>query len=199
MSHYTDDISTVDVTELDADALDLSPVIVESWAGLFTGDTEFYKVVPCGGCGRTTDPQGTCQFAECEMFEDPQTEGPMMNYYYPLPELVDEEAAAEALAGLPLCVVSFERGTRHGLALTGGGMDLSWEICEGFVRLGYLPPLHFVRLPRMAGKRPTPGVWKVMEACERVVLVGLERLRNDERELALVRLGLHEQEARASV
>jgi hypothetical protein len=82
------------------------------------------------------------------------SEGPMMNYWYPLEETVSEygsfdpaEAAAK-LKDVPLCVVLVD--DEYGLALTGGGMDLSWEICEAFVRLNRCPPAHFSDLPRMA-------------------------------------------------
>lgn len=86
-----------------------------------------------------------------------QPEGPMMNYMYPIDtrRVGGEDEAALAIAELPLCVVCFIDGPYDGetfLALTGGGMDLSWEICEAYMRLGYLPPLHFSRLPQFAGK-----------------------------------------------
>lgn len=45
------------------------------------------------------------------------------------------------LLGLPLCVVEVEG--EYGLALTGGGMDYGWEICEAYIRLGFLPPVYF--------------------------------------------------------
>jgi hypothetical protein len=66
-------------------------------------------------------------------------EGPMMNYYYPLEESdgewrsFDAVAAALAVADLPVCVVEMDGD--YGLALTGGGMDLSWEICAAYVAL----------------------------------------------------------------
>ncbi len=72
--------------------------------------------------------------------------GPMMNYWYPV-DIDDAAAAALALSG-PLCVVEVDGIT--GLALTGGGMDLSWEIAEAFCQLGQLPPVHFSDLPAMA-------------------------------------------------
>jgi hypothetical protein len=84
-----------------------------------------------------------------------EAEGPMMNYWYPLEGISDETEASEAalgLSGLPLCVVEVDGS--YGLALTGGGMDLSWEIAEAYVRLGMLPPVHFADLPSMAGKYP---------------------------------------------
>lgn len=75
-------------------------------------------------------------------------EGPMMNYYYPLDvcSRFDPKDAAINLVGVPLCLVEFEDGD-YALALTGGGMDLSWEICEAFIRLDQYPPTHFCDLP----------------------------------------------------
>lgn len=81
-------------------------------------------------------------------------DGPMMNYYYPLPcsYRTEEEirGAAIALLHLPLCLVEFEEDDEWVLALTGGGMDLSREIGLAFMRLGYLPPA-WLRIPNMAG------------------------------------------------
>jgi hypothetical protein len=95
---------------------------------------------------------GACEDAGVEVEDD--SEGPMMNYYYPLPDLRrvgdDPGEAASRIRDLPLCVIEFPDGS-YALALTGGGMDLSWEICLAFTRLGFLPPLHFADLPAMAG------------------------------------------------
>lgn len=94
---------------------------------------------------------------------DYDPEGPMMGYYYPLDThgggMYDEDELrrmAIALIDLPLCLVEVEESfdTTLALALTGGGMDLSWEIAEGFMRLGYLPPAWITDLPRI-GKRDT--------------------------------------------
>ena len=100
-------------------------------------------------------------------------EGPMMNYWYPLEEQDEDRLgpyrstfdAAEAAFRLrhhSLCLV--EVGGELGLALTGGGMDFTWDIAEAFIDLGYLPPLHFCDLPGMAGKGPgkrLPEGWSV--------------------------------------
>lgn len=101
-------------------------------------------------------------------------EGPMMNYWYPLDETeggfyssFDPIHAAAQLAHLPLCVVLVD--DTYGLALTGGGMDLSWEICDGYVRLGKCPPVHFADLPVMADRwsarheRVTEGMRRSLE------------------------------------
>jgi hypothetical protein len=119
-----------------------------------------------------------CPDPDCEHFGeelDPfeyGAEGPMMNYWYPLPKKSYfggggyDQKDADKIRHLPLCIVSFEDGG-EGLALTGGGMDLSWEIAEAFCRLGHLPPLHFCDLPEMAGMKLTPERKWVLDACRR--------------------------------
>ena len=86
-----------------------------------------------------------------------------MNYWYPA-RIKDCEAAAKELAHLPLCIVEFKDGTT-GLALTGGGMDLSWEICSAFLSLGFYPPVHF-RLPAMCGRGLSEHDLLIAEACK---------------------------------
>ena len=84
-------------------------------------------------------------------------EGPAMMYYYPLGDRTDPQEAARDILRLPLCVVAFSEAMQDkgapefALALVGGGTDLSWEICEAYIRLGYFPPAHF-ELPRMSGR-----------------------------------------------
>lgn len=73
--------------------------------------------------------------------------GPMMNYAYPISG--DPEKLAWAINGLPLCVVRAEDDDTY-LALTGGGMDLTWEIARAYVRCGFAPPVHFCKLPMVA-------------------------------------------------
>lgn len=138
----------------------------------------------------------TWDFAESERGEDGETilvnvagddgsfEGPMMSYYYPLEDtLRDMTEAAKCLVDLPLCVVHFNESDTYGLALTGGGMDLSWEICEAFMRLGYLPPVHFCRLPAMAGRGVSPRDKWIISGCRRA-LQGLKvRVGSDLRHL----------------
>lgn len=91
----------------------------------------------------------------------------MMNYWYPV-EITDVEEAAKKIVHLPLCVVQVKDDDDEletGLALTGGGMDFSWEICEAFIRLGYAPPLHFADLPGIAGKRLSDRNRLILEGC----------------------------------
>lgn len=117
------------------------------------------------------------EFYPSDPFGDEEPEAPMMDYYYPLPDFVDmlrmrgwslEEAGRQVATDLPLCIVGFGDEEKYGLALTGGGMDLSWEICEAHMRLGYLPPFHFAsHLPRMADLTLDERVRWVIAGCQR--------------------------------
>lgn len=114
-----------------------------------------------------------------------EREGPMMAYWYPC-NIDDPDAAAKLIADLPLCIV--EVGDEMGLALTGGGMDLSWDICEAYVRLGHCPPFHFASdLPNFAGERFDERHERILAACRRscefmagAAQRGLERLDRNE-------------------
>lgn len=96
---------------------------------------------------------------------DLYAEGPMMNYMYPLGRDSDySEDNARKLVDHPLCLVY--KDDEAYLALTGGGMDLSWDICSAYITLGYLPPTHF-SLPEMAGLRLTQHNANIVAAVER--------------------------------
>jgi len=98
---------------------------------------------------------------ECEGYLYPS--GPMMNHFYPC-QLDDVEEAAKAIVHLPLCVIEFEDG-ETGFALTGGGMDLSWEICDAYISCGYLPPFQYCDLPGMADKERESRTQLILAAC----------------------------------
>lgn len=111
-------------------------------------------------------------------------EGPMMDYFYPC-TFADLESAAESIADLPLCAVTLYDG-EQGLALTGGGMDLSWEICEAYIRLGHLPPVHF-DLPNMASRGLTERALLVLDAMEASLGVVAARAERARERLASIR------------
>ena len=116
-----------------------------------------------------------------------------MNYWYPLNDLyqirqilrdahaLGPHAAAIAIVDLPLCVVRVNDA--WGLALTGGGMDLSWEIAAAYVALGYLPPTHF-RLPAMCGRGSSARDRFIISAYRRSCQVQIGWLKGREREVA---------------
>jgi hypothetical protein len=120
-------------------------------------------------------------------------EGPMMSYYYIVNfrRVGGMQDAALALVGLPLCPVRIANEI-DAIALTGGGMDLSWEIAEAYTRLGYLPPVHFARLPRMAGMTWNKRTKRVVKAALKSIEVVRRNLRMDEADLLLTKEGLKE-------
>ena len=86
---------------------------------------------------------------------------PKMNYIYPLPEFerrpgtvfvgslgVESDGYSKELkkrldAAGAVTVIRRIDDDKFYLALTGGGMNMSWDICAGYIALGYLPPLDF--------------------------------------------------------
>jgi len=168
----------IKVEELLTDALDVEPVDYD-WSEGYPEVWDYVEAPCCPECDSyctwsRVNYQWECPKKKCDNFGhevDPHengAEGPMMNYYYPIPRFPHGwYEAAELIADLPLCVVYFEEEGDYALALTGGGMDLSWQICEAFMRLGYLPPVHYSDLPGMAGTGDRPDEKKVVEACIR--------------------------------
>lgn len=163
----------IDVSELSREALFTTPVEYdfssENWSEGSPDDSgwDTEEAAECEECHGVYIGgfSATCDNEECENYEEEISSdlGPMMNYYYPLEESPGWDGLRQ-LVDLPLCLVTID-GDRYGLALTGGGMDLSWEICEAFMRLGMLPPLHFAGLPGMAGRGASDRDTAIVRAC----------------------------------
>lgn len=161
---------------LNPDALYMTP-INKDWSIECGEGWEYFEAAECEECGKALISHGG--EAHNELFPDsdcpgyvPTCGGPMMNYYYECPGLDGTEA--EKLVNLPLCLIQLNDGSERedwGLALTGGGQDLSWEICEAYALLGFLPPLHFCDLPRMAGRGKSERDLAIINACRRSVVV----------------------------
>lgn len=94
---------------------------------------------------------------------------PMMNYAYPLPNFRGDATAAQRTLdqlerGCAAIVVEID-GVPW-LALAGGGMNLSWDICRAYIALGYYPPVHYAaRLPRQ-GETDVETARLALESCE---------------------------------
>lgn len=102
--------------------------------------------------------------------EDTERWEPAMNYAYPLPCAPPDDWKTRV--NNCTCV---QIGDEYYLALTGGGMDLSWEICASYVALGHYPPAHFARLPTMAGRGKSTADRALLVACRRSLAVVVER------------------------
>lgn len=160
------------VKELSAEYISTTPQSYDWTAGY--GETwEFHVACRCEKCGATITNE-RCGGTHSEIDSDSDcdgyvesSEGPMMSYFYPMPDFRgDVENASKEIANLPLCIVEFTDSGDYALALTGGGMDLSWQICEAFMRLGYLPPFHF-ELPGMSGRGTSTRDRWIIAGCRR--------------------------------
>lgn len=151
----------------------------------------------CEDCAESTGDEGLgvcmCDDAPCDGHL-PSADGPMMNYLYPCP-LNDVSAAAIAIRHLPLCVVEFADG-ETGFALTGGGMDFSWEICAAYVACGYLPPTDF-DLPKMGGMSLTGWHRDVWRAMRRSIEVQQNWLTNSLTKLDELKQWLEDKDAKS--
>lgn len=156
----------IDVSELSHAHVDTEPVD-RDWSVGYPEQWEYFDAEECSECETVCLVSAgfiRCTNEDCDLYDDEQdvyAEGPMMNYSYACD--VDTDAAIE-LVHLPLCIVRFEDGETC-LALTGGGMDLSWQICEAYMRLGFIPPTHYARLPMMGGRGSSEGDKRIIEAC----------------------------------
>ncbi len=159
---------------------------------------DFHEASECQKCGKVLlnvrgeeEHQYLDDDSECDGYVY-SADGPMMNYFYPIggPGYrggIDTEEIQKALIGLPLCLVEFhdhEDDYQYALALTGGGMDLSWQIAEAFMRIGHLPPA-WIELAHFAGMKPTKRNRWILAGCRASARAMIHRyqgmLRNHKR------------------
>lgn len=99
---------------------------------------------------------------------------PMMNYLYPLGEYFEvPNDWKEKLVSMTIVQVD----EKYYLALTGGGMDMSWQICETYINLGYYPPTHFCELPHMAGWGENEKDRRIIDCCNESFRISISWLK----------------------
>ncbi len=131
----------------------------------------FWESFKCDGCEKPSDGNNMCQNEECERYGDEAKsyadEGPTSSIYWEirLPHTMDEDDVARAIHDLPVCLVKV--GEEYGLILTGGGMNLIWEIVEAFTRIGALPPTDKIDLASMADRGESERDRYLIAACLR--------------------------------
>jgi hypothetical protein len=97
--------------------------------------------------------------------ENPDEWTPMMNYYYPLPRFEGDAGKAQLTVSKTGCCVVVTIGDETALALSGGGMDLSWDICRAYIALNYYPPVHFCDLPNQGETDTAAVIAACKESC----------------------------------
>lgn len=142
---------------------DVSPCVLQCNVCTATYSDEVYSEDdPCPD--EMCDNDGTLERPDC---------APMMNYYYPLPYYEGDPGADQArlykssanVVLVKIIGVDDDEDV-YALALSGGGMDLSWDICQAFILLGYAPPLQFCDLPDFAGQdNSKEPFWSILKAC----------------------------------
>jgi hypothetical protein len=124
------------------------------------------------------DGEVDCEDCDGSGMRDCDNDGwfPMMNYYYPLPDGFD---VPDNVQSLLVCttIVRFEADDKLVLVLTGGGMNLSWEICESYINLGLYPPAHFARLARMCGRGESENDQRIMAYCRESLRIHADQAR----------------------
>lgn len=144
------------------------------WSSGWCEDWDFYSATTCDECGEVIVGAFTDE-KHCDINDEVVCDGnvstyrPMMNYYYPLPDDDNLKEKVKNLVHSPLCLVEFindDAPYQYALALTGGGMDMSWAICEAFILMGFYPPIHFVCLPVMTDRGKSEEDRMIIEACK---------------------------------
>jgi hypothetical protein len=160
------------IRDLACDAIESMPRDFD-WTEGYGETWTFTEAVACQKCGAHVVNAGGERHSDIDQDSDCDgtcdvSEGPMMSYWYPF-AISDTDDAAKIIAHLPLCIVTVNDVT--GLALTGGGMDLSWAICEAFMLLGSLPPVHFAGLPAMCGRGTSAKDRWIVAGCVKSAVV----------------------------
>lgn len=99
---------------------------------------------------------------------------PMMNALWPCEPrygMTDEDAATaiDRYAGSTVLVTlnSEVHNGLQGIAMTGGGMDMSWDLCAAYICCGCIPPVRLLSsVPHFAGQRMAPMKQAVLECMD---------------------------------
>ena len=173
---------TLVIGELSLAAVDVKSVNFDFGEGFgVTWDEVSLGLLQCNFCETTYikdafDEGEKCPDAHCaseysSTLERPVIE-PMMNYYYELPyyegdpeedQLTLYQSSANVVLVRMLNIEEDENS--FVLALSGGGMDLSWDICHAYILLGYAPPLHFCNLPDLGQDNRQEPYQLILKAC----------------------------------
>lgn len=135
----------------------------------------------------------TARGAIMEGLRDNGNLDPMMNYLYPVDGCrMSAEGIQAAILGTSLVAVTVDGATF--LALAGGGMDFSWQICEAYVLIGMCPPLHF-RPPMSCDDPDSDRTRLVIAAYLKSCNVAIDRARWSKKDILHTAKALREHQA----
>ncbi len=191
---------TISIDELSFAAIDVNSIYFDFGNGYGnTWEEVFPCVLRCNYCTATYidevyDEDDPCPNEECYnaegTLERPDC-APQMNYYYSLPYYEGDPESDQAtlyLSSANVVLVKIigvdDDEDVYALALSGGGMDLSFDICHAFILLGYAPPLQFCELPDFAGQdnRREPFA-SIIKACLQSVKAATQRANRKKEKL----------------
>ena len=101
---------------------------------------------------------------------------PIYNFLYPLGERF---SVPRDFRRRLVNTTVVEKDDARYLALTSCGMDMTWEICESYLNLGYFPPAHFARLPGMADRGKSLRDYRIALGCAYSLEALAERYSRD--------------------
>ncbi len=177
-------------------------VISKPYDWVEEGEGEGWNTVPvpgvkCSNCRAIfsdREVDDVCTFCrEEDGYLEERVSQPAMNYVWPLPVFSSDAVEAQGIltaAQINICLVQVTDigpgcDDEYGLALTGGGMNLAWDIARAYVLLGYVPPATlYDNLPCFAGQdnRQEPFA-SVLKACHQGIESARKRLIWAERKL----------------
>lgn len=161
--------NTISIESLSLAAIDTKSRYFDFGIGFGeTWEAVYPTLLVCPYCQDTFDDDehmegDPCPDAECYNMHEHELErpecSPAMNYHYALPYYGgsperDQTILYQSSANVVLVKIMDDEDDEnaYALALSGGGMDLSFDICHAYILLGYAPPIHFTDLPDFAGQ-----------------------------------------------
>ncbi len=133
--------------------------------GSGSGDQDDGTCEECDGSGQDEEVDTDCPTCDGTRYNDPDGGDPdawipIQSRMWHLPHFELPDDWRDCLS----CTTVVQIDGESYLALTGCGMDLSWELAESFIRLGYRPPAS-IRLPAMCGRGHNERDQAIAEIC----------------------------------
>lgn len=118
-----------------------------------------------------------------EICQDNDYFSPMMNYYYEIDlRREDAESVQARIDRYGGCCILVMIGDEPKLCLSGGGMDLTWEIAWSYILCGQLPPTKYCNLPDQCEPLSRRNRL-IIKACRKSIQVHQRWLAGDKRNL----------------